>query len=188
MILSKQYLNELVQKKHISGHRDFTQIKKSNEYDIFLSYSIHDKAYAIKTFNLLIKCGYSVYIDLMDKRMNRNNVNRKTAILLADVMGKCKGLLYLHSSASKVSKWCPWELGFVSGKRKFMCGTIPLVESSDEKYTGQEYLNIYKKIDYAKNNNNNTYNFWVNDDNNCYTTLRQWLDGKWDEKKRGCKK
>lgn len=186
MILSKQYLNEIKSRKKVYDSISIFESKIpkiETKYDIFLSYSIKNCKFAIMVYQLLKQCGYSVYIDLYDNRLNRNKVNKKTANILANAMSRCKGLLYLHSSAASVSKWCPWELGYFSGKKNFMCANIPLTEKKSDRYDGQEYLQIYKQIEYSKSTKGN-YNFWVYDKSRHYVTLRVWLDGKWKEKKR----
>lgn len=179
MILSKQYLNELVQKGII---QESISIKHSESfdtlsYDVFLSYSSGDKEYAIKVMQLLQQCGYTVYIDVADDSLNKNRVTAKTAKILAKRMDKCKGLLYLHSSRASVSKWCPWELGYFTGAKKFRCAKLPLKEKDNNPYEGQEYLEIYYYVDYATHKSSNENDFWVNNDNGDYVTLKQWLNG-----------
>lgn len=186
MILSKQYLNELKDKKIVTDSMSLLESKydsKKQTYDVFFSYSSMNKNFAIMIVQLLEKCGYSVYIDLYDKRLNRDKVDKNTAKILANAMKKCKGLIYLHSSASKVSKWCPWELGYFSGTNNFMCANVPMTEMKNEKYEGQEYLDIYKDIEYSAVKNKSKYDFWVYDKDRYYVTLREWLDGKWDSNK-----
>lgn len=182
MLISKQFLNEQTQKKILQENSVFIKdhIKKvRDEYDIFLSYSYHDKEYALKLCQLLEINGFSVYIDLNDNSLDRNNVNGDTAKKIANKMDKCKSLIYLYSKASSISKWCPWELGYVSGKKNFRCAKVPLVQNSvDKNYEKQEYLEMYPMIDYEKEKNSSSYFFWVNDSENKYIKLKEWINGK----------
>ena len=66
MILSKQYLNEQVQKRFIKDNFQYDGLfcgrrQELTEYDVFISYSWNDRTYADKIVQLLEKCGYSVY-------------------------------------------------------------------------------------------------------------------------------
>jgi hypothetical protein len=181
-MISKQFLNELVQKKIIDESIVFSKDHKrqtQNEYDIFLSYSYHDKAYALKLTKLFERSGFSVYIDLNDNSIDRNSVSGDTAKKIASIMDKCKSLIYLYSKASSISKWCPWELGYVSGKKNFRCAKIPLVQfSNDTRYDKQEYLEMYPTIDYEKAKNSTESFFWVNESENKYVKLKEWINGK----------
>lgn len=120
MILSKQYLNESVQRRVLkenfyNGMYLGAQRPERDQYDVFISYSWNDRAFADKVVQLLEHCDYSVYIDYNDKRLDRNNVTEDTAKHIISQMNKCKGLLYLYSPSSSVSKWCPWEVGIFPG-------------------------------------------------------------------------
>ena len=97
MLLTKSFLNEQVQKRVIKENFEFSKRQERYEYDVFISYSWHDRSYADKIVQLLEQCGYSVYIDYNDTRLDRNNVSEATAQKLIQVMKKCKGLLHLYS-------------------------------------------------------------------------------------------
>ena len=181
MVLSKQYLNELVQKKIIQeGFQYFSKRTKEERdtYDIFFSYSYNDKDYALVIVQMLEQCGYSVYIDLKDSELDRNNVGIETVKKIAQSMDKCRGLLYLYSKASSVSRWCPWELGYVSGKKSFRCAKMPLIQNQKDTYEKQEYLEIYPTIEYAQISGTDKYEFWVFESANKYTILKKWINGE----------
>ena len=92
-------------------------------------------------------------------------------------MKKCKGLLYLYSPSSSVSKWCSWEVGVFSGMKSFRCANLPLVQNKSEDFKKQEYLEIYPYVDYEKIQDKEQYDFWVCESDKKYTTLRAWLNG-----------
>ncbi len=180
--LTKQYLNELASKKNIDPDKiangSFVNKKKGDKYDVFLSYSYSDKTFAFIIYALLIECGFSVYIDLKDDYLNRDTVSKKTAKRLAKIMDECRSLIYVHTSSAKASKWCPWELGYMSGIRNFRCAVMPLVEEN-EKFSNQEYLNLYPFVDYAKDEDTGKDTFWVNKYNSDkYADLKEFINGK----------
>lgn len=177
MLLTKSFLNEQVQKRIIKENFEFGKRKERDEYDVFISYSWRDRSYADKIVQLLELCGYTVYIDYNDTRLDRNNVSEETAKKLIQAMKKCKGLLHLYSPSASVSKWCPWEVGVFSGIKNFRCANLPLLEKRDENFKNQEYLEIYPYVDYDKTEGTRKDEFWICDDNNTYTTLRMWLNG-----------
>ena len=182
-LLSKKYLNELAQKKHLNtdhivSDKSFNSVEKGDKYDIFLSYSFTDKRFALIIYALLIESGFSVYIDIKDDVLDRNNVNKKTAQRLASEMNRCRSLLYVHTPSSKVSKWCPWELGYMSGKTNFRCAVIPLI-NDQEKYQEQEYLKLYPVVDYQTESKTKKFTFWANIfSEDKYIELNEFINGK----------
>lgn len=183
MILSKQFLNEQVDKRILQERFTYGGLFHSarqelDHYDVFISYSWNDRSYADKIVQLLEKCGYTVYIDYNDKRLDRNNVSEDTAKRIISEMKKCKGLLYLYSPSSSVSKWCPWEVGVFSGMKSFRCANLPLVQNKSDDFKKQEYLEIYPYIDYSQIKDRNQYDFWVCESDKKYTSLNRWLNGE----------
>ena len=182
MILSKRFLNEQVQKRII--HEDssydllFSKRQELESYDVFISYSWNDRFYANKIVQLLEKCHYTVYIDYNDNRLDRSNVSEETAKRIIDVMHKCKGLLYLYSPSSSVSKWCPWEVGVFSGMKDLKCANLPLIEDYNEDFKKQEYLEIYPYVEYDTVKNTNIDEFWICENERKYVQLSDWLGGQ----------
>ena len=78
MFFTKKYLNDQVQKNIILEHSTFSTRIERDSYDVFISYSWNDRAYADKIVQLLEKCGYTVYIDYNDFRLDRDNVSKET--------------------------------------------------------------------------------------------------------------
>lgn len=173
MILSKQFLNNYFSPtRGVDNSMHLLEFKRTiQSYDVFISYSYNDKYYAKKIVDLLEASGYSVYIDYEDLRLDRNNVDEKTAKLIIDEMKKCKGLLYIYSPNSQNSKWCPWEVGVFSGIKDFKCVNLPLVDKEGDNFKNQEYLELYPYINYAKGE------FWVCETNRKYVSLKRWLEG-----------
>ena len=181
--LSKKFLNELKQQQRnlfesVKVKDSFIDIKQGKKYDIFLSYSFSDKDYAITIYKLLINCGFTVYIDIGDKQLDRDDVDEQTARRIALIMNNCSCLIYVHTASAKVSKWCPWELGYMSGKTNFRCCIIPLLEDKED-FPHQEYLGLYPIVDYEKGVEDGRYKFWANVYNtDKYVSLKAFIQGK----------
>ena len=118
MILTKQFLNERISKRILDENIRFYQRKESDSYDVFISYSWNDRLFAYKVVELLKTCGYTAYVDYSDSQLDRRHVSEETAKRLVEKMQKCKGLLYLYSPSSSVSKWCPVRICQLSTKTK----------------------------------------------------------------------
>ena len=178
--ISKRFLNELCKSRYI---RESFSINDSNrvdskdkQYDVFLSYCYTDRDFAIKIVNLLEKHGFSVYIDLRDPKLTRKKVDKETVQRISAIMNRCKSLVYVHTASATMSKWCPWELGYMSGRKNFRCATILLTEDKEE-FPRQEYLDIYPYLDYEKNSKG-VYEIWANDlDSAAYCTFRSYING-----------
>lgn len=189
MFLNREYLTRVAGSSGMSSQDRQYQVltenraifSSNNTYDIFLSHSYLDRNTVYVIVDLFNKSGYSVYVDWMvDIQLDRSQVNRATAETLRRRMRACKGLAYVSSRNSTSSKWCPWELGYVDGRKNGRCAILPVLDTASSTFTGQEYLSLYPYIDYAKYQSNSKMEFWVNDpqDPSHYVSLRDWLAGK----------
>ncbi|MEQ1160932.1 toll/interleukin-1 receptor domain-containing protein [Acinetobacter calcoaceticus] len=132
--------------------------KKCNSFDIFLSHSSKDKQLILGIKQLIEDSGYSVYIDWVDDpQLDRANVNAQTADILRTRMKQSKFLVYVDSNNATTSKWMPWELGYFDGYKPNKIGILPIRQKSEGSYIGQEYLDLYPKIE--KNNLNALHEF-----------------------------
>ena len=189
MLLNQSYLENVSRERSVFLETNQSQILHENQrisfstktFDLFLSHSYLDRKliYAIVyTFN---NAGYSVYVDWMeDTQLDRSRINQTTAETLRQQMDGCSGLAYISTENISNSKWCPWELGYVDGKKNGRCAILPVVKTGSDSFVGQEYLSIYPYIDYEEPKGGGKKDFWVNDpnDHSYYVRLRQWLDGK----------
>lgn len=189
MFLNRDYLNQITRSSNMGSQYRQNQVLTENRaifyskytYDIFLSHSYLDRNYVYTIVDLFNKCGYSVYVDWMvDSQLDRSQVNRTTAETLRRRMGYCKGLAYVSSTNSTNSKWCPWELGYVDGRKNGRCAILPVLDTDSSIFIGQEYLGLYPYIDCVKSQSGGIIGFWVNDpqDHSKYVSLRDWLNGK----------
>lgn len=189
MFLNRTYLasvartfrmdSSTVRNKVLTENRQIFFAKST--YDLFLSHSYLDKSLVYTIVDLFNHAGYSVYVDWMvDTQLDRNNVTPGTAKSLRGRMDTCQGLAYISTDNISTSKWCPWELGYMDGKRNGRCAILPVLDSETAGFSGREYLGIYPFIDYEINKSGNKYEFWVNDpvNNQNYVSLNEWLTGK----------
>ena len=117
--------------------------------DIFLSHSFRDRELIIGTRRTLIKAGLSVYVDWIDDAdLDREAVDEERASGLRDRMRECDTLFYAHTPSAKLSRWCPWELGYFDAlhhpdRQVFV---LPVLDAGED-YDGQEYLSLYPVVD-----------------------------------------
>lgn len=122
--------------------------KNRNSFDIFLSHSSKDKQLILGVKQFIEDSGYTVYIDWVDDpQLDRANVNVQTADILRTRMKQSKFLVYVDSNNASASKWMPWELGYFDGYKPNKIGILPIRQNSEGYYTGQEYLELYPKIE-----------------------------------------
>ena len=153
-------------RNHLSGQDDF---------DIFLSHSYDDRDYILNLFSLLKTYNFKVYVDwIVDKTLNRGNVNITTAEIIRSRMKQSKCLIYATSDNSTNSKWMPWELGYFDGY-KGKVAILPIVSDNQYEYQGQEYLSLYPYIDKASSTKSKDEELWVNEDNTS-VLLKKWIN------------
>lgn len=137
-------------------------ISKSKQ-TAFLCHSHKDQTLAKGLQTLLAEDGWDVYIDWEDEEMplsptkeTANNIKRK--------IKQVDWFLFLATPNSTGSRWCPWELGYadaVKANEKILI--VPTSDDSDDsdRWYGNEYLQLYKKIDEASNKTTNRSGYAV---------------------------
>lgn len=99
---------------------------------------------------LLEDAGGKVYIDSMDEKMP-DKTSGHTAQRIKDVIKNCNKFILFATNEAIESFWCNWELG-IGDTYKYMdnIAVLPMKDSGaiDTKYKGNEYLQIYPRIDY----------------------------------------
>ena len=93
-------------------------------------------------------------------------------------MKNSKSLLLAVSTNAVMSKWMPWELGFVDGKTD-RCAIIPVSidNLSHTSFNRIEYLKLYPYIEIDFIKVSNTYKLWVYDDDNSFVIFDSWITG-----------
>ena len=116
----------------------------STEFDVFLSHAYEDAEVVAGVKVLLEREGLTVYVDwIEDAQADRSKVTPQTAEMLRQRMRHCGFLLFASTKAAPNSKWMPWELGYFDGRRPGKVGILPLVQSANAPFVGQEYLGLY---------------------------------------------
>lgn len=149
-IYTSSYLKNLSQRKTVLfSNQVLNESKKiHSSFDIFLSHSFLDKDEVEGLYIELTNQGYSVYVDwIIDPHLDRTNVTKASAKLIQNRLKISKSLLLAISTNATVSKWMPWELGYVDGNTS-KCAIIPVSQSeyAPNSYLGSEYLSIYPFI------------------------------------------
>lgn len=126
--------------------RKVASMQTEKTYDIFLSHSYDNIELVLGTRVYLLEQGFSVYVDWIDDpQLDRAKVSVKTANILRNRMIMCKCLIFLATKESLDSKWTPWELGYMDGKKNKVA-ILPALADYNNSYSGQEYLEIYPYI------------------------------------------
>lgn len=149
-IYTSTYLKNLSRRKTVQFSTKILSESKGTHisFDIFLSHSFLDKEEVEGLYIELTNQGYSVYVDwIIDPQLDRNNVTKKTASVIRERLKSSKTLLLAISVNASISKWMPWELGYVDGNTN-RCAILPVSQSSytPNHYTGTEYLSLYPFI------------------------------------------
>lgn len=111
----------------------------------FLCHSHLDKELAEGLQVWLAEQGIDVYIDWKDSTMPETP-DRETARRIQERIQASQWFLFLATSNSKTSRWCPWELGYADGKNNW--NQIAIVPTADGSGThGNEYMQLYRRLD-----------------------------------------
>lgn len=149
-LYTSSYLKSLTANKTINeSTRMFSQEARArSSFDIFLSHSFLDKDEVEGLYLELTRLGYTVYVDwIIDPHLDRNNVTKATATVIRGRLESSSSLLLAISVNAAISKWMPWELGYVDGHTK-KCAVMPVSRSDNapNSYQGIEYLSLYPFI------------------------------------------
>ncbi|WP_302088088.1 toll-Interleukin receptor [Pseudomonas putida] len=146
------------------------------EFDIFLSHSIGDADLVLGVMLLLQKQGLRVYVDwVVDKQLGRDSVNKETAAVLRERMKYSRSMMYISTGNSSSSKWMPWELGFFDGHKPGRVAILPLLDSENQSFLGQEYLGLYPVV--TKYMQNQIMHHFVEDRGNQWSHLWNFARG-----------
>lgn len=131
-----------------SVKRTLNEAKAANITTAFLCHSHKDESLVKGIINLLEQSGWNVYVDWEDTLMPETP-NQETAIRIKKKIKELKYFLFLATSNSTKSRWCPWEIGYADGvKNPNQIIIIPTKEGSGTHH-GNEYLQLYPRLDEA---------------------------------------
>ena len=141
-------LKEFPIRRNVFNASIFEKLAIETSFDIFLSHSFLDRDEVEGLYIELTNQGYSVYVDwIIDPHLDRTNVTKTSARLIQKRLQVSKSLLLAISINATVSKWMPWELGYVDGNTN-KCAILPVskIANAPDSYLGSEYLSIYPFI------------------------------------------
>lgn len=128
---------------------------------IFLCHSHLDETLVKGVIYMLNQSGWKVYMDWADASMPETP-NSKTAERIKQKIVTLDYFIFLATSNSTKSRWCPWEIGYADGKKHI--DKILILPTTDNINTyGNEYLQLYRRIDMS---NQNQLAVWKPGENN----------------------
>lgn len=150
-------------------------------FDVFLSHSSNEpEEILLGIKGYLEDAGLSVYVDrYTDPWLLPEHVTQETAETLRGRLRASQSLLYVFSSHSKLSRWMPWELGFMDGAGRRV-GLAPVVQTARNTFDGEQYLGLYPYLDRATISGQNTWALWINRNAHAYTEYADWVHGRKD--------
>ncbi|MOA50153.1 hypothetical protein D3C78_1731370 [compost metagenome] len=84
-------------------------------------------------------------------------------------------MMYIATGNSSSSKWMPWELGFFDGHKPGRVAILPLLDSENQNFLGQEYLGLYPVV--TKHMQNQVMHYFVENRGNQWSHLRSFARG-----------
>lgn len=178
-LYTSTYLKNLARTNSlILENRIFSERKKLHtDFDIFLSHSFLDKEEVKGIYKELTDMGFSVYVDwIIDPDLDRSKVTKETAELIRKRMKMSKTLLLAVSENAALSKWMPWELGYVDGNTS-RCALLPISQDNRHRteFTRAEYLLLYPYVKQALINY--SINTYITESGHTYVSLKDWVKG-----------
>jgi len=125
--------------------RTLTEARTQGLQTVFLCHSHHDELLVKGVIALLEETGWRVYVDWADASMPETPT-RETAARIKQKIVDLNYFLFLATSNSMSSRWCPWEIGYADGKKPI--DQILMLPTTDGARThGNEYLQLYRRIE-----------------------------------------
>lgn len=149
-------------------------------FDIFLCHSYLDKEIVEGLYLELTKMGFKVYVDwIIDPQLNRNDVTKDAAELIRRRLRASKSLLLALSANAGLSKWVPWELGYVDGNTQ-QCALLPVStdDLSRTSFHRTEYLKLYPYVEKPNDLSRFRDNLWAVEGAHTYVDFQEWIKGK----------
>ncbi|TNC11690.1 hypothetical protein FF100_18820 [Methylobacterium terricola] len=147
-------------------------------FDVFLSHSSHEPEriiLGIKSF--LEKDGLSVYVDkYTDPQISPDKVTVATAELLRHRLNSSSSLIYIYSSHSQLSRWMPWELGFMDGLGRKV-GVAPVLKVRRNAFVGEDFLGLYPYLSRSTIKGTERETFWIKRSPKNYAMFSKWING-----------
>jgi hypothetical protein len=178
-VYTKNYLKQVAGNATLNENtRLFSQRDSIHNYfDIFLCHSYLDKDVIKGLYIELTRAGFSVYVDwIIDPHLDRENVTKASAEQVRQRLRSSKSLLLAFSTNAQLSKWIPWELGYVDGHVQ-NCALVPVAENSRASYERSEYLLLYPEFLKPGTIPQERDTQYIVESANQYVEVKNWLAG-----------
>ena len=176
-LYTSSYLKQLsANKSSTIRDRLFSESRKiHSSFDIFLCHSFLDKDEVEGIYIELTNQGYSVYVDwILDSHLDRDNITKESAEVVRSRLKVSKSLLLAISTNAALSKWIPWELGYVDGNTN-QCAIFPVSKDQNAPSTFHrtKFILLYPYIKRATISNY-TPELIVTESANKYVSFNNW--------------
>lgn len=130
--------------------KSINEVLAKNQQTAFLCHSHKDHELAKGLQVLMKENGWNLYIDWEDSEMP-STPNKETANRIKTKIKTTDWFLFLATGNSTQSRWCPWEIGFADSAKGY--DKILIIPTANDYGTwyGNEYLQLYKKMDEGSN-------------------------------------
>ena len=119
---------------------------------------------------LLEEQGIDLYVDWKDHSMPAVT-NAETAKNIQARIKRSDLFLFLATSDSMSSRWCPWEIGYGDASHK----KVIIIPTSDGYHEyGSEYLSLYAKIDDGTLASDGSFGYFLTEANQRIGHAIQW--------------
>jgi len=126
-----------------------TESIRQAQITVFLSHSHKDKELVKGLIELLAEQGIYIYVDWNDSDMPRIT-SGETAKKIKNKIKELDFFFFLATENALNSRWCPWELGVADSLKEWDDILIIPVADPSGQFKGNEYLQIYKHLEYDK--------------------------------------
>lgn len=180
-IFTSNYLKSVSKNKTMNENINLSAQRSTTHttFDIFLCHSFLDKEEVEGLYLELTRRGLKVYVDwIIDAHLDRNNITKESADLVRKRLRSSGSLLLAISHNAEVSKWVPWELGYVDGHTQ-RCALVPISKDNVNRNTfhRSEYLKLYPYIEKANDLSTFSDRLFTIEDTYNYVDFQSWLKG-----------
>lgn len=179
-LYTSTYLKQLAEsKRKFINDRKLTLAERADAdktFDIFLCHGFLDESEVDGIYVELTNLGLEVYVDwIVDPHLDRTNVTKQSAELIRSRMKASKTLLFAISENAAMSKWMPWELGFVDACTG-RCAIFPVSKNivPQKTFKRWEYLLLYPYVKRAAIGTLSEKVF-ITESQNQYVEITSWV-------------
>lgn len=125
-------------------HKSLSEATRAGSRSAFLCHSHRDEVLVKGLVVMLEAAGWNVYVDWQDAELPATP-SRITAASIKLRISTADFFLFLATTASIASHWCPWEIGYADGVLS-NDRILVIPTRSGHSTVGSEYLELYRRI------------------------------------------